>query len=187
MRPAGEYNTTRGEALYQRPAVLNFSVPRQPATTSRDNRPIEESSDEYDCELLSSDSDEGNKRSTSRRGGGRRGSPKKRELIYDLLEFSLRNFSALDEFFQEIGLSKGSQLSEADFRRALTRLEPDSPRLADRMVNDEGWLPDSFQAQIMEACKLQRHMLRVRYLKHTLKPFMDAWLHCCTSKRSMPT
>merc|ERR1719387_1529336 len=58
VRSASGHSKARGEALHQRPAVLQFSSPRQPATASRGNHATDDSSDDYDCELLSSDSDE---------------------------------------------------------------------------------------------------------------------------------
>merc|ERR1712139_329048 len=92
-----------------------------------------------------------------------RGAPKKRALIHDLFEFALQNFNALDDFFHEMGLNKGCQLSEFDFRRALTRLECTSPSAsegADEMILE------TCEAQMRGMCKFEMSMLRTRYLKH---------------------
>merc|ERR1712072_1642907 len=105
-----------------------------------------------------------------------RRSKNRRALIHDLFEFALQNFNALDELFQETGLSKGGPLSEPDLRRALNTLEyPNGSESCDATDATQVHAGEPCEEQLLDFCKFEMRMLRVRYLKHTLKPIVDAW------------
>merc|ERR1711941_75933 len=86
---------------------------------------------------------------------------KRRVLIHELFEFALQNFNALDELFQEMGLNKGCQLSEFDFRRALTKLESeDRYESVDQEDMMQSFAHEPCKDQLLEFGKFEMTMLR---------------------------
>merc|ERR1711924_309214 len=104
-----------------------------------------------------------------------RASDNRRMMIHDMFDFALMNFNALEELFMEMGVTKGCHLSEKDLKRALTHLEGQEGLDAEERPVLGACSNGNLCATSMDFCSFQMHMLRVRYLKHTLKPVVDAW------------